>query len=176
MTTTGEAVTGTRTEGGAAMRQRMLRIGVLVVMLFLINVVARLVARLAYGDGTAGDLVAQERLAWVGWISVALVMAVTAGWWTRLRPQGEVAADLSIGAAAAGLLYVTVGPLVSGPPWFEEGLGGSIILLTIYLGVAGVGALLGMLLLIALGRDYTTRALRDYARARSTRPRRPVRR
>jgi hypothetical protein len=158
------------------MRQRVLRIGVLVAALFLINVIARLVARLAFGDATAEHLAAQERLAWLGWASVALVMAVAAWWWGRQRTPGEVATDLTIGAAAAGLLYVTAGPFISGPPWFEEGLGGSIISLTIYLSVAGVGALLGMLLLIALGRDYTSRALRDYAQARSTRPRRAVRR
>lgn len=158
------------------MKKRVLRISALVAVLFAINVTARLVARLAYGDDTADHLDAQERLAWIGWGAVALAMAVAAWWWGRLRPPGMVAADLGIGAFVGGLLYVVVGPYVSGPPRFEDGLGGGIIQLTIYLGVAGVGALVGMLLLIALGRDYTSRALRRYAESKSARPRRAVRR
>lgn len=158
------------------MKKRLLRIGVLVVVLFAVNAVARLVGRLAYGDDTAEHLAAQERLAWLGWGALALVMAVAAWWWGRKRPQGEVSADLGGAALLAGLLYVVVGPLLSEPPRFDGGIGGGIILLTIYLLVAGVGALIGMLLLIALGRDYKSRALRRYAESKSTKPRRAVRR
>jgi hypothetical protein len=158
------------------MTRRAVRVGILVAALFVINVIARLVARLAYGDGTPDHLAAQDRLAWIGWLAIAFAMAAAAWWWGRLRPQGAVVADLATAAAAAGLLYVLVGPFVSEPPRFDGGLGGGIIALTIYLGVTGVGALVGMLLLVALGRDQRSQALRRYAQARSTRPRRAVRR
>ena len=34
-------------------------------------------------------------------LAVALVMAVTAGWWARLRPQGQVSGELVGGAVIA---------------------------------------------------------------------------
>lgn len=154
------------------MNRRVLRIGVLVAVLFVVNAVARLVGRFAFGDGTAEHLEAQERLGWVGWGTIALTMAVAAAWWIRQRPQGEVAGELAGAAALAGLLYVTVGPFLSAPPRFDEGLGTSIIQVSIYLGVAGVGALVGALVMIALGRDYTSRSLKRFAESRSVKPRR----
>jgi hypothetical protein len=157
------------------MRGRLLRIGVLAAALFAINVVARLVARFAYGDGTPEHLAAQDTLSWIGWGAVALVMAVTAAWWARQRPQGEVAGELAGAAALAGLLYVVVGPFVSEPPRFEDGVSGGIVLLAIYLLVTGVGALVGMLLMIAAGLDYKSKLLKRYAQSKSTRPRRAVR-
>lgn len=153
--------------------RRWLRIGVLAGTLFAINVIARLWSRLGYGDGTPDHLAAQERLSWAGWSVLVLVMAVAAGWWATRRPQGEVAGELAGGAGLAGLLYVVVGPFVSEPPRYSGGIGGSIIDLSLYLGVAAAGAVIGLLLVTATGRDYRSMELRRYAR--SSRPRRAVR-
>ncbi|HLV57607.1 MAG TPA: hypothetical protein VKY81_01840 [Natronosporangium sp.] len=158
------------------MRQRWVRVGVLAAVLFAINVIARLVARFAFGDGTAEHVAAQERLGWIGLGVVALATAVATGWWIRLRPQNEVGADLTGGVAAGGLLSVLVGPFVSEPPRFSGGVGGVIIELTLVWGAAALGAIIGALILIAAGRDYRSQQLRQFAEAKSARPRRPVRR
>lgn len=158
------------------MRQRWVRIGALAATLFAVNAVARLVSRLGYGDGTVDQVTAQERLGWIALGGTALVMAVAAGWWVRLRPQGQVGGELAAAAAAAGLLSVLVGPFLSEPPRFSGGVGGVIIELSVYWGIAAVGAIVGMLTVIAAGRDYRSKQLRQYAEARATKPRRPVRR
>jgi hypothetical protein len=157
------------------MRKRWLRIGVLAAALFAINLAARLVGRLGYGDGTAEHLAALDRLAWAGWGAVVLTLAVTAGWWIRLRPQGEVGMELAGAIFAAALLSVVAGAYVSEPPRFPDGLGGVIIELSVYLLVGGLGALVGTLLLIAAGRDFKSQALRRYAESKRTRPGRAVR-
>jgi hypothetical protein len=157
------------------MRDRVLRIGLLAVALFAINATARLVARFSYGDGTAEHLAAQDRLSWIGWGAMAVLLAVTAAWWARRRPLGEAAGELGGAAVLAGLLYVAVGPFLSEPPRFEEGISGAIVQLAVYLLVAFVGTLAGTLVMIAAGVDHKARLLKDYAQARSTRPRRPVR-
>lgn len=154
------------------MRERLLRIGVVVAVLFVVNAVARLIGRFAYGDGTAEHEAALDRLQWIGWGVIALTMAVAAGWWIRHRVQGAVAIDLLIAGGAAGLLFIIIGPFLSAPPRFEDGLGGSIVLLTVYLAVAGVGALIGALSVVALGKDFQSRQLEQYAKSRESRPRR----
>jgi hypothetical protein len=158
-----------------AMRYRLLRVGVLAAGLFTLNATARLAARFGYGDGTAEHQMAQDNLAWVGWGALALILAVTAAWWARLRPIGEVAGEMAVAAGVAGLLYVTVGPFLSEPPRFLDGVGGAIVDLAVYLLVAGVGAAIGALIMIAAGLDHKSRLLKSYAQARSTKPRRAVR-
>lgn len=158
------------------MRQRWVRVGGLAAVLFAINVIARLVARLGYGDGTAEHLAAQDRLAWLGLGVFALATAVATGWWIRLRPQSQVGGDLVGGVGAGGLLSVLVGPFVSEPPRFSGGVGGVIIELTLVWGAGTLGAIVGALVLIAAGQDHHSRQLRQFAEARSARPRRPVRR
>lgn len=157
------------------MRYRLLRVGVLAAALFALNATARLVARFGYGDGTAEHQAAQDNLVWIGWGALALVLAVTAAWWARLRPIGEVARELAVAAGVAGLLYVTVGPFLSEPPRFLDGISGAIVDLAVYLLVAGVGAVIGVLIMIAVGLDHKSRLLKSYAESRSTKPRRAVR-
>jgi Na+/H+-translocating membrane pyrophosphatase len=158
------------------MRERWVRIGALASALFAINVIARLVSRFGYGDGTGEHLTAQERLGWIALGATALMTALAAGWWVRLRPQGEVGGELAGAAGVAGLLSVLVGPFVSEPSRFSGGVGGVIIELSVYWGIAALGAIVGVLLVIAAGRDHRSRQLRQYAQARATKPRRPVRR
>jgi hypothetical protein len=152
------------------MRERWLRIGILAGALIAVNVVGRLVVRL----GSVDDVETQELVTLVTYGAVALVMAVVAGWWVRLRPLGVVVADLAGGAVAAGLLTLLVGPFVSGTSPSAVGVGDSFEAAWQFAGFAAAGALVGMLLVIMLGRDHQSKSLKRFAEAKLTKPRRPV--
>ena len=113
------------------MRSRLLRVGALAGTLFAINVAARVLARFAYGDGTPEHLAAQDRLTWLGWGAVALVMAVTAAWWAQRRPQGGVAGELAGAGAAAGGVVAVAGVLA------QEGFRGRVDLVRLPVVVLG---------------------------------------
>lgn len=154
------------------MRQRWLRIGILAGVLFAINVVGRLVVRL----GSVDSIDSQERVTLLTYAVTAVVMAAVAGWWVRLRPMGVVVADLAGGAVGALVLILLAGPFVSGTSPAEVGAGDSFEAAWQYAGFAGGGALVGLLLLIMVGKDYKSQSLKRFAEAKLTKPRRPVRR
>jgi nucleoside permease NupC len=154
------------------MRERWLRIGFLAGALFVINVVGRLVVRL----GSVDEVDTQELVTLVTYGVVGLVMGVVAGWWVRLRPLGVVVADLAGGSVAAVVLILLVGPFVSRTSPAAVGVGDSFEAAWQFIGFAGGGALVGMLLVIMVGRDYKSRSLKRFAEAKLTKPHRPVRR
>ncbi|MFS8478856.1 MAG: hypothetical protein FWJ93_07830 [Micromonosporaceae bacterium] len=154
------------------MRDRWREIGLLAAVLCGIAVVARLVARFYAGQ----DVGRQETVAWVAYGAVGLTLAVAAVVWGRHRPIGRVAADLG-GAALVGCLFsVLVGPFISGGSPFAGGPGVFFGMIWLYGGVAIGSALLALLVLIALGQDHRSQALKRFAETQRTRPRRPVRR
>lgn len=154
------------------MRERWLRIGILAGALFAINLVGRLVVRL----GSMEDADTQDTVTLVTYGAVALLMAVLAGWWARLRSVGVVVADLAGGAVAAVLLILLVGPFVSGTSPAAVGAGDSFEAAWQFVGFAAGGTLVGMLLVIMLGKDYKSQSLKRFAEAKLTKPKRPVRR
>jgi len=151
---------------------RWLRIGVLVLVLFAINVVGRLVVRI----GSIEDVDTQDLATLIAYGAVGLVLAVLAAWWGRQRPIGEVIADLAGGAVGALALILLVGPFVSGTSPGAVGAGDSFNVAWQYAGFAAGGALIGLLLLIMVGLDYKSQSLKRYAQAKLTKPHRPVRR
>jgi hypothetical protein len=154
------------------MRQRWLRIGTLAGALFLVNLIGRLVVRLgSIEDGDTRDLVTL-----LAFGVVAVVMAVAAIWWGRLRPTGEVVADLAASALAAGVVILLVGPFVSGTTPAAVGAGDSVTAAWQFAGFAAGGALVGLLFLIMVGRDHKSQSLKRFAEAKLAKPRRPVRR
>jgi hypothetical protein len=90
--------------------------------------------------------------------------------------MARVAPDLAAAVAVACLLTVLVGPFAGGTVPFKEGVGLFFGEIWQYLAGAGGGAILGLLVLIALGRDYRSQALKRYAETRMAKPRRVVRR
>ncbi|MPZ28888.1 MAG: hypothetical protein GEV12_21435 [Micromonosporaceae bacterium] len=154
------------------MRKRWLRIGILAGALFVINVAGRLVVRL----GSIEEVDSQDRVTLLTYAAVGLLMAVLAIWWGRLRPLGVVVADLAGAAVAAGVLILLVGPFVSGTSPAAVGVGDSFNVAWQFAGFVAGGSLLGMLLLIMVGRDYKSRSLKQFAESKLTKPHRPVRR
>ncbi|MEU4770521.1 hypothetical protein [Micromonospora sp. NPDC023644] len=155
------------------MSERWRAIGVLAVALFAVNVVARLVTRFGFdGDETA----AADRVSLGMFVVIGLVLAAVAFVWGKRRPVAAWGADLAAAIGIALLLTVLVGPLLVGDNPFGGGAGTFFAQIWLYLAAAGVGVLLGYLLLTALGLDHRSQSLKRYAELRATKPRRVVRR
>ncbi|RLK13654.1 hypothetical protein DER29_4682 [Micromonospora sp. M71_S20] len=155
------------------MSERWRATGVLAVALFAVNVVARLVTRFGF-DGD--DTTAADRVSLVMFAVIGLVLAAVAFVWGRRRPVSAWGADLAAAVGIALLLTVLVGPLLVGDNPFGGGAGTFFAQIWLYLAAAGVGVLLGYLLLTALGLDHRSQSLKRYAELRATKPRRVVRR
>ncbi|MEU7930469.1 hypothetical protein [Micromonospora echinofusca] len=154
------------------MSERWRGTAVLAVALFAVNVVARLVTRFGFdGDDTAADRVSLGMFMVIG-----LVLAAVAFVWGRRRPVAAWGADLAAAVGVALLLTVLVGPLLIGDNPFGGGAGTFFAQIWLYLAAAGVGVLLGYLLLTALGLDHRSQSLKRYAELRASKPRRVVRR
>jgi hypothetical protein len=154
------------------MRDRWQPVGILAGVLFAINAIVRLYV---WQFGPKSDS-KQITIGLVGLGLVALVMA-GAGWrWGRRYPMSRVIPDLCTAVAVACLLTVLVGPFLGGTRPFKEGAGLFFAEIWHYLAFAGGGAILGLLVLMALGRDYRAEALKRYAKARAAKPRKVVRR
>jgi hypothetical protein len=154
------------------MRKRWLPVGVLAVGLFAVNVVARLVSRLAYnGDSAAADRITLAMLGAVGVVSL-----VAAAVWSRRQPVGRWSADLAVASLVGLLLAIFVGPLISGTTPFAAGAGEFFKQVWQWAGFSGVGAALGFMIMTALGRDYRSQSLKRFAEAKLARPRRVARR
>ncbi|MEU8042880.1 hypothetical protein AB0B71_01880 [Micromonospora echinofusca] len=154
------------------MSERWRGTAVLAVALFAVNVVARLVTRFGFdGDDTAADRVSLGMFMVIG-----LVLAAVAFVWGRRRPVAAWGADLAAAVGVALLLTVLVGPLLVGDNPFGGGAGTFFAQIWLYLAAAGVGVLLGYLLLTALGLDHRSQSLKRYAELRASKPRRVVRR
>ncbi|MCX4389604.1 hypothetical protein OG777_22110 [Micromonospora peucetia] len=155
------------------MSERWRAIGVLAVALFSVNVVARLITRFGFdGDDTA----AADRVSLGMFVVVGLALAAVAFIWGKRRPVAAWGADLAAAVGIALLFTVLVGPLLVGDNPFGGGAGTFFAQIWLYLAAAGVGVLLGFLLLTALGLDHRSQSLKRYAELRATKPRRIVRR
>ncbi|MEU9506843.1 hypothetical protein AB0D32_11245 [Micromonospora sp. NPDC048170] len=155
------------------MSERWRAIGVLTVALFAVNVVARLVTRFGFdGDDTA----AADRVSLGMFVVIGLALAAVAFVWGKRRPVAAWGADLAAAVGIALLLTVLVGPLLVGDNPFGGGAGTFFAQIWLYLAAAGVGVLLGFLLLTALGLDHRSQSLKRYAELKATKPRRVVRR
>jgi hypothetical protein len=154
------------------MRERWLRIGVLAVALFAINVAARLVARLAFH----GDDDRQTALGLLSMLVVGLTFAALAFVWGRNRPLGILVADLGGAAVIGCALTIFIGPFISGEQPFSDGAGVFFGQIWQYAGFSGGGTLVGFLVLTALGMDYKSKHLKRIAQTGLTKPRRAVRR
>lgn len=154
------------------MRQRWVRIALLAAGLFAVNVVARLVIRI----GFPSDDTAQTRATIVMFAVIGVVLAVVT--FVRAQRVPPSAWLPQLGAAALGgmLLTILIGPFVSGGGPFSSGAGNFFSQVWLYSGFAIVGTLLGYWIATMLGRDYRSKSLAAFARAKSTRPRRVVRR
>ena len=154
------------------MRQRWVQIALLGAALFAINVIARLVIRIGFHD----DDTAQNRVSIVMFAVIGIVLAVVTFVRAQRVPPSSWLPELGVAAIAGMLLTILVGPFVSGDTPFEGGAGNFFSQVWLYGGFAIVGTLLGYWIATMLGRDYRSRSLAAFARAKTAKPRRVVRR
>ncbi|BCY14883.1 hypothetical protein [Actinoplanes sp. L3-i22] len=153
-------------------QQRWFRITVLAVALFAINAVTRLVVRFGF-DATD---TAQSRGSIVMFALVALVLGAIAFVWCQHRRPSDWLPDLGFGALAGMLVTVLAGPFLSGSEPFANGGGDFFAQIWLYSGCAIAGTLVGYWIAVMLAKDYRSRSLQAYTRAKTMKPRRVVRR
>jgi FtsH-binding integral membrane protein len=144
----------------------------LAVGLFGVNVVARLVTRLAFNGNTA----AADRASMVMFAVIGVVLAVVVFVRARREPVDRWVLEVSGAAMLAMLLTVFIGPFISGSGPFASGAGAFFSQIWLYSGFAIGGTLVGYLLVTALGWDYRSQSLKRYAERGLSKPRRVVRR
>jgi hypothetical protein len=154
------------------MKDRWLPVGLVAGVLFLVNAIARLIVRLAAPKSDTKQIAIGLVLFGV----VGLIMVGAAFWWGRRYPMPRVIADLAVVVVVSCLLSVLIGPFAAGSLPFREGVGLFFGEIWRYLGYTAIGVVLGLLLLMALGMDYRSRALKRYGELRAAKPRRVVRR
>ncbi len=154
------------------MRDRWQPVGILAGVLFattaVIGFVVWQVGPKSEGKQTAVGLAAYG--------VVGLVMAVAAWIWGRRYPMSRVTPDFAVAVAVGCALTVLVGPFAKGSVPFREGAGFFFGEIWMYLAFTGGGTILGLLVLIMLGKDYRSQALKRYAELKLAKPRRVVRR
>lgn len=154
------------------MKDRWLRVGVLAAVLFLINVIARLVIRFGFSD----DVETSDRFSLGMFALIGLILATIAFVSGRRQPVSRWGADVAVAVLSAMALTVIVGPFVSGSYPFANGAGEFFSQIWLYAGFAGAGTLVGFLVLTALGLDHRSQSLKRYAENKLAKPRRVVRR
>jgi len=154
------------------MKQRWVPIVVLAVGLFAINVIARLVIRIGFADNET----AESRVSVAMFAAIGIVLAVVTFFRAQRVPPSSWLPELGASALGGMLLTILVGPFVSGDTPFAAGAGNFFSQVWLYSGFAIVGTLLGYWIATMLGRDYRSRSLQAFAKARTTKPRRVVRR
>ncbi len=154
------------------MKQRWMWIAILGVGLFAINVIARVVIRIGFNE----DDTAQNRVSIVMFAVIGLVLATVTFLRSQRVPPSSWLPELAAAAIGGMLLTILVGPFVSGDSPFSGGAGNFFSQVWLYGGFAIVGTLLGYWLATMLGRDYRSKSLAAFAKAKLTKPRRVVRR
>lgn len=154
------------------MKERWLPVGVLAGALFLVNVIARLVARFGFD----GETDIQDRVSLGMFAVIGLILAVVAFVRGRRYPAGRWGGDVAAAVLVAMTLTIFVGPFVSGSHPFADGAGEFFSQIWLYAGFTAGGTLVGYLVLTALGLDYRSQSLKRYAETRQAKPRRVVRR
>jgi hypothetical protein len=154
------------------MRDRWQPVGILAGVLFAINAVIRFIVWQVAPKSDSKQIA----LGLFGLGAIGLVMAVAAWIWARKYPMSRVTPDLAVAVVVGCALTVLVGPFAGGSAPFREGAGLFFAEIWHILAFAGGGAILGLLVLIMLGLDYRSQALKRYAETKMAKPRRVVRR
>jgi hypothetical protein len=154
------------------MKERWLPVGALAGGLFVVNLIARIVVRVAAGR----DDNKQVAIGLWALLAVGAVLIPVAYWWSRRWPLPRVLGDIALAVLAACLLAVLIGPFVSGTTPFSGGVGVMFRQFFYYAAVSAGGTLFGVLAVMTAGQDYKSQAWKRYAERVQAKPRKVVRR
>lgn len=153
------------------MKERWLPVGVVAGVLFVVNIVARLVVRIAAGS----DEGKQTKIGLIAFVAVGVVVLAAAVWWSRRFLMPRVVGDLAMAVLAACVLSVLVGPFISSGEPFGGGAGYVIAQFFTYLVVCAAGGLFGVVGVMVAGADRKSQAWKRYAETIQAKPSRVVR-
>nr|BFE63311.1 hypothetical protein GCM10020063_078370 [Dactylosporangium thailandense] len=154
------------------MKERWLPVGLVAGGLFVVNLVARLVVRIAAGDDDAKQIT----IGLWALFAVGAVMIPVAFWYGRRVPMIRVIGELGLAVVVACLLAVLIGPFVSGVGPFSNGVGLVFRQFFYFVGLSAIGAVIGLLVLMTTGLDYRSQSWKRYIEHAGTKPRKAVRR
>lgn len=155
------------------MRERWQPVGIVAGVLFVVNLIARLVVRATAGKDATVDK--QTTVGLIALLAVGAVMIGVAYWWARRYPMPRVLGDLAVAAFVGCLLSALIGPFISGSSPFGDG-GLFFAQLFYYLAVCAGGVFFGLVAVMAAGQDYKSQAWKRYSERVQAKPRRVVRR
>lgn len=153
------------------MKERFKPVGILAGVLFVVNIVARLIVRIAAGS----DEGKQTKIGLVALVAVGLVVLAAAAWWSRRFLLPRVVGDVGLAVLVACVLSVLVGPFISSGKPFGGGAGYVFAQFFSYLAVCALGGLLGVVGVMVAGADRKSQAWKQYAETIQARPNRATR-
>ncbi|GIJ50106.1 hypothetical protein Val02_69920 [Virgisporangium aliadipatigenens] len=154
------------------MGKRWVPVAVLAGVLFGVNVIGRVAAKLfAEKDDDKQITIGLVALGVIG--VIVLGMAVR---WTQRYPMNRVWGTLGGAVLAACAASVLIGPLLVGETPFAEGAGLFFRQIWWYLGMSLAAGAFGALAVMTFGKDWKSQAWKRYAEQANAKPRKVVRR
>ncbi len=160
-------------------QNRWAQVGAVALGIFLINGISRLVSWLTEPDDDPLVAPVDDNrgivIAVVGALAVVALVAVAAAWWAVRYPTGRVAADVGAATLIGVLLALLLGPFLGDSKPYAEGLETFVLEFLQFVGLCALGAFIGFVTMVTLGRDYKSRGLAAYVRKYGKRPQRSSR-
>jgi hypothetical protein len=104
--------------------------------------------------------------------AVAVTMVVVAFRWSARWPSGTALPRAFVALLLGAVLGAVISPFAAGQYPFHNGAGNFFNVIWLMAGSELVGAVLGVVFAIAVGKDYRTVALRNYEASKAGKPRR----
>jgi hypothetical protein len=148
-------------------RNRWVRVGLVALAIFVVNVLSRLISHLTSDNSPAGQAAAAasnkvSALALIGAGLVVVIMAVAGAIWAVRYPFQRLVFDLGAAAVVSALLSLLIAPFAGGTVPFDEGLGTFVGEFLQFVGLSALGGFLGFIAMVVLGKDWKSRGLRTY--------------
>ena len=140
--------------------------------LFLVNLLANFIARVAFNHNDA----AETYIGVIGFTIVGLTFLVFSYLWAIRFPLTRAIGEILLTWSIACLASVLIGPFAAWTYPFASGPGNFFQGIWIYGAVALGASALGILGAFAVGKDYRAQALKRFSSTAMAKPRRPVRR
>jgi hypothetical protein len=157
--------------GGDGVKQRWLPVGLLALAIFVVNALSRFISWKAGVE----DANTQSWLGLIGVIVVGLMVMAASIRWSIRYPFPRLFGDMCVAVVTGTLLSVIVGPFAGGQTPFAEGAEFFVYEMLLFIGIGALSALIGFVIVTALGKDWKSRGLKRFEQRYNRRPHRVVR-